>query len=102
MELREMIIRAEKETGTVRAIAKIIGVSDSNLTAAKAGRRGIPITACGKLAEIIKVDRWIVVAASELVTEKDQDRRDYLTPFVKSDDWRRGWDSNPRMPCDIA
>ncbi|WP_220635696.1 hypothetical protein [Georgfuchsia toluolica] len=83
MELREMIELAEKTGYTVRALAKELGVIDSNLTAAKHGRRGLPNASCGKLAEIIGIDRWTVVAASDLVTEKNEQRRAYLLPFVR-------------------
>jgi hypothetical protein len=82
MDLHEMIETAAKQCASVRELAQKIGVSDSNLTAAKAGRRGLPNSACGKLAEILNIDRWVVVAASDLVTEKNPEKRAYLTPFV--------------------
>lgn len=82
MELREMIEAAAKIEGSQNNLAKVIGVAPDYLTHAKAGRRGLPNIACGKLAEIIGVDRWTVIAASDLVTEKNPEKRAYLTPFV--------------------
>lgn len=82
MELREMIEQAAKLTGDQTSLAKAIGVDRNNLTGAKAGRRGLPEVACGKLAEILGIDRWTVIAASALVTEKNPEKRAYLAPFV--------------------
>jgi hypothetical protein len=82
MELRLMIEIAAKKEGSIRNLAKVLGVTDSNLTSAKMGRRGLPAMACGKLAEILGIDRWTVIAASELVTEKNEEKRAYFSPFV--------------------
>lgn len=84
MELRELIEQAAKVAGNQVALAKVIGVHPDVLTAAKAGRRGLPEVACGKLAEILGIDPWTVVAASALVTEKNPDKRAYLAPFVRN------------------
>jgi len=83
MELREMIETAAKLEGSQNNLAKVIGVAPDYLTHAKAGRRGLPIEACGKLAEILGIDRWAVTAASALVTQKNPEKRAYLTPFVQ-------------------
>lgn len=82
MELREMIETAAKLQGSQNNLAKVIGVAPDYLTHAKAGRRGLPEVACGKLAEILGIDRWTVIAASALVTEKNPEKRAYLAPFV--------------------
>lgn len=82
MELREMIEAAAKLKGSQNNLAKAIGVAPDYLTHAKAGKRGLPEVACGKLAEILEIDRWNVVAASALVTEKNPEKRAYLAPFV--------------------
>lgn len=83
MELRELIEQAAKLTGNQAALAKVIGVHPNDLSAVKAGRRGLPEVACGKLAEILGIDRWTVIAASALITEKDPEKRAYLAPFVQ-------------------
>lgn len=82
MELREMIESAAKIAGNQATLAKVIGLQPEALTAAKAGKRGLPEVACGKLAEILGIDRWTVIAASALVTEKNPEKRAYLAPFV--------------------
>jgi hypothetical protein len=83
MELREMIEKAAENKGGMRELATAIGIHPNNLTNAKRGERGLPISACGKLADILDIDRWTVVAASDLVTEKNPERRAYLVPFVQ-------------------
>ncbi len=83
MELRELIEQAAKIAGNQVALAKVIGIHPGVLTEAKAGRRGLPEVACGKLAELLGIDPWTVVAASALVTEKNPDKRAYLAPFVR-------------------
>lgn len=82
MELREMIEAAAKLAGDQKHLAKVIGLHPGVLTEAKAGRRGLPEVACGKLAEILGIDRWTVIAASALVTERNPEKRAYLAPFV--------------------
>lgn len=83
MELRQMIETATNSTHDQATLAKLLGLNPNSLTDAKAGRRGLPEVACGKLAEILGIDRWTVVAASSLVTEKNPAKRAYLTPFVQ-------------------
>lgn len=82
MELREMIESAAKIAGDQKHLAKVIGIAPNNLTEAKAGRRGLPVEACGKLGDILGIDKWTVVAASALVTQTNPEKRAYLTPFV--------------------
>lgn len=82
MQLRDMIDAAGKKIGNQTDLAKVLGVPRNNLYDAKAGRRGLPAMACGKLAEILGIDRWTVIAASELVTEKNEEKRAYFSPFV--------------------
>lgn len=82
MELKEMIEQAAHKVGGQKQLAHLIGESEQNLSGAKKGRRGLTLEACGKLGEILEIDRWTVAAASKLVTEKDPERRAYLTPFV--------------------
>lgn len=84
MELKEMIEEAARKVGSQKLLAAKIGETEQNLTGAKAGRRGLTNTACGKLAEVLEIDRWAVVCASDLVTEKNEERRAYLLPFVRS------------------
>jgi hypothetical protein len=82
MELREMIEAAAKVSGDQKKLAKAIGTQAGAITEAKAGRRGLPTLACYKLAAILELDPAVVVAASELVTEKNPEKRAVFAPFV--------------------
>lgn len=84
MELRDLIEQSARIAGSQAALAKVIGVHPNDLSAAKAGKRSLPASACGKLADLLGIDRWTVIAASELVTEKNPEKRDYLAPFVRN------------------
>lgn len=83
MELREMIERAAEKTGGQKELADKIGINPNNLTNAKRGERGLPTYACVKLAQLIGEDERHVIAASELVTEKNPERRAVWLPFVQ-------------------
>lgn len=82
MELREMIEAGTKRAGTQANLSKVIGIHPEALTSAKAGKRGLPTIACFKLAELIEIDVRKVIAASELVTEKNAEKRAFFAPFV--------------------
>lgn len=82
MDLKTYISKGIGQAGSLTALAEQIGVMRESLSAANAGKRGLPPVACGKLADLISVDRWDVVAASEILTEKDEEKRRYLLPFV--------------------
>ncbi len=75
MEMREYIEKAEKKAGKQIELAKILGVSDAYIRNAKKGRSGLPDVICIKLADYIGTDRLEVIAASNLVTEKDEQKR---------------------------
>lgn len=82
MELKKFIERAEKAAGGQKALALRIGQSESNIRAAKSGARGLPNYACVMIADLISEERITVIAASELVTEKKEERRKVWHPFV--------------------
>lgn len=75
MEMKKYIEMGEKIAGKQTELAKVLGISESYLRVAKAGRNGLNDAVCIKLADFIKVDRLEVIAASNLVTEKDEGRR---------------------------
>lgn len=82
MELKTYIAKGIEKAGSLSALAREIGTIRTTLQAANAGHRGLPPVICGKLADLIGADRWDVVAASEILTEKDEAKRRYLLPFV--------------------
>lgn len=82
MELRAYISKGEDIKKSGKALADFLGVTAPDLSSAKAGRRGLPAYACVKLAQLIGEDERCVIAASELVTEKNPERRAVWLPFV--------------------
>jgi len=82
MELKELIEKAEKTAGSQKALGLMIGINPSNLRNAKAGQQGLPNYACVMIADLIGEERITVIAASELVTEKKEERRKVWHPFV--------------------
>ncbi|MDO8291108.1 MAG: hypothetical protein Q7T44_17990 [Parvibaculum sp.] len=82
MDLRELIENGNKAAGTQAALAKAIGVTTQNIANAKAGRYGLPDYACFQLATLLKIDPAQVIAASALVTERNEERRKVFYPFV--------------------
>lgn len=75
MKLKIYLETGEKAMSTQRALAKYLEQDDSVLRAAKAGKRGLPDYTCIKLADLIGVPRLEVIAASNLATEKNEERR---------------------------
>ncbi len=85
MELREYIDAGIRKTGTAKELAKHLGLAHASYIAnARGGQRGLPNAACYKLADLIGVTRDEVIAASELVTEKDEGLRAFWRPFVET------------------
>jgi hypothetical protein len=84
MELTAYIIKGEEQVGSRPKLAESIGVRPNQITDAKAGRIGLPAYACVKLAQLIGEDERRVIAASELVTEKNPERRAVWLPFVQA------------------
>lgn len=82
MELKELIERAEKTAGSQKELGLRIGQSPSAIRSAKAGIIGLPDYACVMLAELIGEEPIAVIAASNLVTEKKEERREIWRPFV--------------------
>lgn len=82
MEIKEIIELAEKAAGSQKALALRIGQSAGKLREIKSGRCGLPVYACVMVADLINMDRISVIAASELVTEKKEERRRIWHPFV--------------------
>lgn len=82
MDLREIIESGVTKAHEQKALALLIGINPVDLAQAKAGRRKLPEFACVNLANYIGIDPMAVIAASALVTEKDEDRRKVFYPFV--------------------
>lgn len=78
MELKNYIEKAEKKAGSQKNLSDILGISAGYIRMAKGEKRGFPEAICIKLADYLNEDRLSVIAASGLVTEKDQERRKIL------------------------
>ena len=78
MQMKNYIERAEKKAGKQIELAKILGITANYIRMVKANQRGLPIEICIILADYIEVDRLEVIAASNLVTEKDEKKRKIL------------------------
>lgn len=75
MEMKNYIESAEKKAGKQIELAKILRVTAGYLRAVKAGKKGFSTDMCIVLADYIGADRLEVIAASNLVTEKDERKR---------------------------
>lgn len=82
MELRDYIEAGVKAAGTGRKLAEWLGIAANELTDAKGHRRGLPNHACVKLAKIVGVDPLAIIGASELVTEKKEEKREFWSHLL--------------------
>lgn len=83
MEFRDYLMRGEEAAGGRAELGVLLEQKGNAITDAKAHRRGLPVYACIRLARLIEVDPMEVIAASELVTEKKEDRKAVFLPFVQ-------------------
>ena len=91
MELRDYIEAGieKMEDGTAVSLAKHLGQNPNAVRNAKAHRQGLPSYACALLADLLGVERLEIIAASELVTEKNPERREIWLPIVLMAEARR-------------
>lgn len=81
--LKNYIEEGAKKAGSLTALGRMLGISQPDMSNAKAEKKPIPVKACVQLAEFIEADLKAVIAANELVTEKDEAKRAFWTPFVQ-------------------
>ena len=74
MEMKIYIEMGEKKAGKQTELGKILGIKENYLRNAKSGRAGLPDAICIKLADYLEINPLQVIAASNLVTEKDEER----------------------------
>lgn len=82
MTLRDYIEAGLKLKGTGRALAEALGIGSNELSDAKGHRRGLPNHACVKLATLINIEPLTIIAASELATEKKDDKREFWSHLL--------------------
>ena len=73
--MKKFIEEGAKKAGNNKELAKILNQSETILSDVKAGKKGLNDAACIKLADFIGVNPLYVIAASNLVTEKDEEKR---------------------------
>ena len=83
MELRDYIEQGAKKAGSLTELGKILDMSQPTISGAKAHKRPMTNKAVVQLAEYIGADLKAVIAANELVTEKDEKKRAFWSPFVQ-------------------
>jgi len=83
MELRDYIEQAANKAGSVSALARMLGLNQPDVSNAKAMKKRLPNKAVVEIAEYIGADLKAVIAANELVTEKDEAKRAFWSPFVE-------------------
>jgi len=84
MELRDYINAGILLKGNVTELAKAIDQEREAVSAAKSHKRGLPDEALSKLADLLGTDFRTIVAASRLVTERNEAKRGYWLPFVQN------------------
>lgn len=85
MELKDYIDAGIEKMPNQTAVelARFLDQNPNSVRDARSHRRGIPVFACVSLAKLIGVDPLEIIAASELVTEKKEERRAVFLPFVQ-------------------
>lgn len=85
MQLRDYIEQGIEKCPngkTGRALATYLGVGSNELSDAKGHRRGLPNHACVKLAKLTGHEPLNIIGASELVTEKKEEKREFWSHLL--------------------
>lgn len=83
MQLKDYIEEGAKKAGSLTALGLMLGMSQPHISACKGHRRPLTVKAAVQLADYIGADLKAVIAANELVTEKDEAKRAFWFPFVE-------------------
>lgn len=73
--MNEYLRKGQEKAGSQIKLAKILDISDRYIRLVRDGERSLADDVCIKLADYIGEDRLEVIAASNLVTEKDERKR---------------------------
>ena len=82
MQLSELIQAGIVEKKTVKELADYLGIHPNHVSNAKDHQRGLPNYACMKLSKLLNVPLETVIGASELATERKEDKRAFWLHFV--------------------
>lgn len=83
MEQRDYIDAGIKIKGSAAALARWLDQGEGAMRDARQNKRGLPIYACVSLAKLLDVPPMEIIAASELVTAKTEERRALFLPFLQ-------------------
>lgn len=83
MEMKKFIEMGEKKAGKQIELAKYLNIQASTLGLVKQGKKSLTTALCIKLARYIEVDELEVIAASNLIIEKDEERRKIFESCLK-------------------
>lgn len=83
MDMKEFIEMGEKKAGSQKELAEYLGTRYTTLVAVKAGKKSLTTALCIKLGRYIDVDELEVIAASNLIIEKDAERRKIFESCIK-------------------
>ena len=89
MQLRDFINAGIERLNGVQQLADHLGLARQHVTNAKAHQRGLPADACVKLSELLNIDLKTIIAASELATERKEEKRAFWLPFVMNQEMPR-------------
>lgn len=82
MELIDYIDTGIKKAGSLTALGFKIGLSQPRMSKVKAKVEHLPLDAAVKLADYIGADRFTVIAANELATEKKEEKRAFWSHLL--------------------
>lgn len=82
MELREYIEIGATKAGSLTALGKLLGMSQPDMSHAKAHKIGITLAGAIKLADYIGADRLEVIIANEMATEKKEEKRNFWSRLI--------------------
>lgn len=83
MEQSDYVKAGSEKMGSLAALARHLNQSEGALRNARKHIQGLPVYACVSLAKLLNVPPMEIIAASELVTAKTEERRALFLPFVQ-------------------
>jgi len=83
VDQKDYVAAGIAKKGSLAALARYLDQSEGALRNARNHTQGLPVYACVSLAKLLDVPPMEIIAASELVTAKTEERRALFLPFVK-------------------
>lgn len=83
MDMKKYIEMGEEKAGNQVKLAKFLNIQPSTLGLVKMGKKSLTAALCLKLAQFIEVDEVKVISASNLIIEKNPERRKIFESYLK-------------------